>query len=67
MALVADAEPVAPRLLLLDLMGGSVDANLHSDKYAQFCGIVSKMILKTEGDEGHEEMRVGSVLLTAYT
>jgi hypothetical protein len=55
MALVADAEPVAPRLLLLDLTDISVPANLHIDKYAQFCDIVSFLVLKTKRDEGHEE------------
>ncbi len=45
MALVADAEPVAPRLLLLNFTGITVPANVYIDKYAQFCDIVSFLIL----------------------
>lgn len=60
MALGSNAEPVAPRLLLLDPTGISVPANVYIDKYAQICGIVSFLILKTERDEGHEETGLGA-------
>ncbi len=53
-------EPVVPRLMLLDPTGISVPANVYIDKYAQICGIVSFLILKTERDEGHEETGLGA-------